>query len=288
MRVGFLYHPRIAQAVQHARRASRSLADGRVEAWCASSWDVVEDPAQVAGSELLITFGGDGTLLRAARAAAPYGVACAGVNYGRLGFLTEFDAAEFDGQLAALLRGEYWIEQRILIDWTHQTPGGAGGAGGLAAGDVVVGRGRIARVVDIEVLLDGSRLTTYTADGVIVATPTGSTGYTVAAYGPVLHPESQHLIVTPICPFLTPANAVVASPEATVELRIHSTHEATISIDGQTEHLIASGDRVICRASEHPARYARVQPRNYFYGTLAEKLHWRVPREMPRPNLTGG
>ena len=282
MRVGFLYHPRIEQAMHHARRASASVGEGRVEAWCSSSWDVVENPAQVAGSDLLITFGGDGTLLRAARAAAPYGVACTGVNYGRIGFLTEFDAINFDSQIHALLQGDYWIEERVLLSWSHETSR-PNTFDGLAAGDVVVGRGRIARVVDIEVWLDGELLTTYTADGVIVATPTGSTGYTVAAQGPVLHPESRDLIVTPICPFLTPSNTIVVGPNATIDLRVRSTHEATLSIDGQTDHLLTSGDRVVCHVSEHPALYARMQPRSYFYSTLAEKLHWRVPREMPRP-----
>ena len=157
-------------------------------------------------------------------------------------------------------------------------------SGGLAAGDVVAGRGRMARVVEIEVLVDGALLTTYMADGVIVATPTGTTGYTQAAHGPVLHPESRELAVTPIAPFLTPSNAMVLRAGSVIELVVHTTHEATLSIDGQTEELLDSGDRITCRMSEHLARFARVQPRGYFYATLADKLHWRVPREMPRPS----
>lgn len=286
MRVALLYQARIEAAARHAHRIHERLAGDGTSAWCASSWDVVEDPQRIDGSDLIFTFGGDGTLLRASRAAAPFGVPCAGVNYGRLGFLTEFRAAEFDGRLPELLRGGHWVEERVLIDWTHRTTTGQE-TSGRAAGDVVVGRGRIARVVEVEVHIDGRLLTAYAADGVIVATSTGSTGYTQAAHGPVLHPQCRDLVVTPICPFLTPANAIVVSSDSTIELVAHSTHEVTLSIDGQTEHVLASGERVVCRGSKHLARFARWQPRDYFYATLAEKLRWQVPREIPRPTANG-
>jgi len=248
--------------------------------------DILEDPQRIRTSDLIFTFGGDGTLLRASRMAAPFGVPCAGVNYGRLGFLTEFRAAEFDGRLAGLLQGGHWVEERLLIDWTRRTASGQQ-VSGLAAGDVVIGRGRIARVIEVEVHINGMLLTTYTADGVIVATSTGSTGYTQAAHGPVLPPQSRDLVVTPICPFLTPANAVVVGADCTIELVAHSTHEVTLSIDGQTEHVLTSGERIVCRGSEHLARFARWQTREYFYATLAEKLRWQVPREIPRPTAEG-
>ena len=200
-----------------------------------------------------------------------------------MGFLTEFSGAELDARLPALLEEQHWIEPRILIDWKRVREGGANDHG-IAAGDVVVGRGRIARVIEVEVRIDDAALTTYTADGVIVAAPTGTTGYTQAAGGPVLHPEVRDLAVTPIVPFLTPANSIVVGPEVTIDLRASTTHEATLSIDGQTEYLLDPGDRVICRVSDHVARFARLQPRSYFYATLAEKLRWRVPREIPRPS----
>ncbi len=283
MRIGLLFHPRIEASVRHAERVAERLAGLSVDVWSASSFDVIEKPDPIEGTELLLTFGGDGTLLRATRTAAPFGVPCAGVNYGRLGFLTEFSGAELDARLPALLGERHWIESRVLIDWTRISEGGTQNYG-IAAGDVVVGRGRMARVVEVEVRIDDGALTTYTSDGVIVAAPTGTTGYTQAAGGPVLHPEVRDLAVTPIAPFLTPANSIVVGPDVTIDLRVSTTHEAALSIDGQTEYLLDSGDRVECRVSDHVARFARLQPRSYFYATLAEKLRWRVPREIPRPS----
>ena len=282
MRVALLFQPRIAASVSHAQRTQQQLQCRGVDAWCVSSWEITERPADLAGANLVVTFGGDGTLLRAARAAASYSAVCLGVNYGRLGFLTEFTPDDFDERLDEVLGGDYWIEERVLIDWTHHSVEDVV-ATGLAAGDVVVGRGRMARVVEIEVRINGVVLTTYTADGVIVATPTGTTGYVQAAGGPVLHPEVRDLVITPLVPFLTPANSIVIGHDERVELTTYTTHEATLSIDGQTDQLLTSGDRVVCRASEYLARFARFRESDYFYATLAEKMRWRVPREMPRP-----
>ena len=282
MRIGLLFQPRIKASEAHARRIQEKLAGRAVDTWCDSSWTVTEQSQALEGSDLVITFGGDGTLLRAARAAAPFGAACVGVNYGRLGFLTEFDPDEFDTQLDRVVEGVSWVEERVLLDWTHHA-NGVESTAGLAAADVVVGRGRIARVVEIEVRINGVVLTTYMADGVIVATPTGTTGYVQAANGPVLHPEVRDLVINPIVPFLTPSNAIVVGHDVRVELLVYTTHEATLSIDGQTDHLLASGDKIVCQASEHVARFARFRERDYFYATLAEKLRWRVPRDMPRP-----
>ena len=283
MRVGLLFQPHIAASVRHADRVRERLGDLGVDAWASSSFEIVDEPDAIEGSDLLLTFGGDGTVLRAARTAAPFGVPCAGVNYGRIGFLTEFSGADLDARLPDLVAGRYWIEPRLLIDWTHAGSDGAGGQG-IAAGDVVVGRGRIARVIEVEVRIDDAELTTYTADGVIVATPTGTTGYTQAAGGPILHPEVRELVVTPIAPFLTPANSIVVGRDVTIDIGVHTTHEATLSIDGQTQYLLDAGDRVVCRASRHVARFARVQSRTYFYATLADKLRWRVPHQLARPS----
>ena len=119
MRVALLFQPRIAASVEHANRVQQRLTCRDLDAWCVSSWEITERPADLAGADLVVTFGGDGTLLRAARAAAPYAATCLGVNYGRLGFLTEFTPDDFDARLDEVLDGGYWIEERVLIDWTH-------------------------------------------------------------------------------------------------------------------------------------------------------------------------
>ena len=283
MRIGLLFHPRIEAAVRHSERVNQRLTDLGVDVWSASSFAIIEEPEPIDGSDLILTFGGDGTVLRAARTAAPFGVPCAGVNYGRVGFLTEFSGPELDARLPELVAGHHWIESRLLIEWTHIVDGHVRSRG-VAAGDVVIGRGRMARVVEIEVRIDDGPLTTYTADGVIVAAPTGTTGYTQAAGGPILHPQVRDLVVTPIAPFLTPANSIVVGPNVRIDLRVRTTHEAALSIDGQTEYLLDSGSRVLCRASDNIAQFARLQHESYFYTTLAEKLRWRVPRDIPRPS----
>ena len=282
MRFGLLYQPKIDAAVRHAMRVADTLSKLGHEAWTSSSWEIESAHERIAQADLLITFGGDGTLVRAARAAAPSGAACVGVNYGRLGFLTELNPVDVEDALPRYLDGLYWVEERVVLEWRHLR-GDQELAKGLAANDVVVGRGRIARVIEVDVRINDALLTTYTADGVIVATATGSTGYNQAAHGPVLHPEVKEIVVTPISPFLTPSNAVVTPAHASVELIVRTRHEATLSIDGQSDLMLETDDHVLCRGSGHPARFARLQPRDYFYTTLAEKLRWRVPRHMTRP-----
>ena len=141
-----------------------------------------------------------------------------------------------------------------------------------ALNDAVVSRGTLARIVRTETHVDGSRLTTYACDGLIVATPTGSTAYALAAGGPILPPTLQNFVLVPIAPHLSLDRPIVLSQGSTVEIVVHTDHQAILTTDGQNETVLKNGDRVIVKASQHVALFARVQPPSYFYRTLMSRL----------------
>lgn len=150
---------------------------------------------------------------------------------------------------------------------------GAGGSGPFdALNDVVVSRGSSSRLIYVEAKVDNEPLTTYKADGVIVATATGSTGYSLSAGGPILHPEAKEMLLTPVLAHLTLATPLVLPPWAAVELKIDTGHQATASIDGQIDLVLLSGDSVTVQRSPHVTRFLRAQPLNYFYSTLTQRL----------------
>jgi NAD+ kinase len=210
-------------------------------------------------------------MLRVARLAAPFGIPILGVNLGKLGFLAELAPEHVEALLPGILAGNYWIEARIMLAAELH-------AGGNLAGrfdclnEVVVARRHLARVVQVAAILDGRQLTTYTADGVLVATPTGSTAYSLAAGGPILHPEVRNLVLTPISAFLSMRSPLVLPETTEVRLTVTTDHEAGASFDGQSDVELHSGDAVVIRVGPHTARFVRVQERAYFYHTLVHKL----------------
>jgi NAD+ kinase len=266
-RVGILYHPKIAAAGALAEELADFLPSLDASVWLCSAWDEEGAKAQVEGTELIVSVGGDGTILRAARAVAPQSIPIVGINLGRLGFMTELSAEEARDRLPALLAGEGWVDERAMLQAEV-----AGKEPFHALNDVVLGRGAISRVIYVETTIDGAPLNTYKADGVILATATGSTGYSLAAGGPILYPQSREIILNPISPHLTFANAVVLPPTAIVELKVRTDHQAMLSIDGQIDLALESGDSVKVKLSPHVARFLRVQPLTFFYSILMERL----------------
>ncbi|MGC8786984.1 MAG: NAD(+)/NADH kinase [Anaerolineae bacterium] len=270
-RFGLLHHPKIDASQTLAQEVETLLRAHGVSAWQASAWDEAEVMRQAPGTDLLITFGGDGTIVRTARIVAAYHLPILGVNLGRLGFLAELQPAQIRDKLEALVDGRYWLEERMMLHAeveraqriVHSCE---------ALNDVVVSRGRIARVVRIETYVDGQYLTTYVADGVIVATPTGSTAYSLAAGGPILEPSLFNLLLTPIAPHLTVATALVLPATAHVHLGLSTEYEASLTIDGQVDLPLEDGDIVVVAASHNVCRFVRMGERNYFYKTLLERL----------------
>lgn len=269
-RVGILYHPKIAAAVAFAEELAGFLPSLDASAWLCSAWEEEKARAQVEGTELIFSVGGDGTILRVARIATPKDIPIVGINLGRLGFMTELSAEEARDRLPAILAGGGWIDERAMLRAELASKGPF-----HALNDIVLGRGAITRLVYVEATIDGAFLTTYKADGVILATATGSTGYSLASGGPILSPQARDIILNPICPHPTFANALVLPPTAVVELTVRTDHQAKLSIDGQIDRALESGDSVKVTLSPHVARFLRAKPPAFFYSTLMERL---VPR----------
>ena len=255
------------------------------------------DPAAlsqaVQETELAVSLGGDGTILRTARAAAPCRVPILGINCGELGFLAELTPAEALEKLPEFLEGMGWVEERATLDAYLQlsatgAPGEdaeaseAAAASLLAVNDIVVGRGQFARVVRLKTFIGGAYLTTYTADGVVVATPTGSTAYSLAAGGPILDPRLPSFILTPLLPHLMVHNSLVLPPTEEVRFEVHTLAEAILSVDGQIDYVVRDGDSVTVRGGRYSALFVRSRPRSYFYETLFQRLRQANDGQTPR------
>jgi len=225
---------------------------------------------EVAGAEVAIVFGGDGTMLRAARALAPLAIPMLGVNLGRLGFLAGGSIDELDGLLAEIAAGRCTTEERTLLE-AHVHRKGAPDLEALALNDVVVARGREVRSIHIGVTLDGAPFTTYWSDGLIVATATGSTAYGMSVGGPLIIPSSRAMMIVPIAPHLSFPNAVVLDVDQTIALEVLD-EPARLSLDGQEEHDLHVGDRIDVRRAKPVARFVRTATMRPFLTLLRKKI----------------
>lgn len=281
-RVGIFVHSRWGAAVQMADQVGELLRNRVAQVWQTSDWDDAAVAESIAGTDLLVCLGGDGTVLRAARVIVPNRVPILGVNMGRLGFLTEVRPGEIMDRLTDVFEGRCRIEERTMLQ--AQVP--SWGATHHALNDVVVGRASIGRPLYVEVSVDGVRLAVHRCDAVIAATATGSTAYSLSAGGPILHPESRELVLTPVAPHLGSARPLVLPPDAVIDLTVTADKEAVVSVDGQIDRSLASGDSVsVCRSS-HTALFVRFSKPQDYYGVLAEKLGWlRVIEASDHPEL---
>jgi NAD+ kinase len=270
-KVGILYHPKVEATQSKARELEEFLSSRGIDVWVCSAWDREEARAKLNGTELVLTVGGDGTILRAAQVVIPGKTPIAGINLGKLGFLTELDADEALEKLPELLDTRGWIDERAMLQ-AEVAAAGRGSQVFHALNDVVVARGEIARVIRVEASIDGQYMTTYKTDGIIAATATGSTGYALAARGPILYPQSGDFLLVPVAPHLSPAYPLVLPETAEVKLRLNTYHPATLSVDGHINLPLSDGDMVTVRRSPHTARFWRIRPKNTFYGSLEEKL----------------
>ncbi len=274
-KIGVTYHPKseVARSVAEQVRARLAAAAG-IDVWLASAWDDGARDEHVPGTELIICCGGDGTVLRAARAVIPHEVTLLGVNLGRIGFLTEVTPPELFERLDAILEGEGRVEKRAMMHTETVRDGEASGGHSDALNDIVVGRAAIGRTVQFSVRMDATTIGSYRADGVIIATATGSTAYSLSVGGPIMHPESREILVTPVAPHLAPANSIILPEGSTVEIEIARGQKAIASIDGQPDMELAGGDVVRVRTSEHAARFLRLGPPGDFYVRVGRRLHW--------------
>jgi NAD+ kinase len=235
----------------------------------------------LAGQDLIVVLGGDGSMLRTGSLAAQYGVPILGVNLGRLGFLGEVQPEEWPQALDRILAGDCWIEERMMLHVEHHRAGEVLSTY-EALNEAVVGRGALARPVRLKTLIDGGELTTYVADGLIISTPTGSTAYALAAGGPILPPELKNILLIAIAPHLSIDRAIVLPQGATVEVIARTDHQAILSADGQYEVALEDGDRVLARMSAAHTVCVRVRPRNYFYMSLMQRMQQNPSADMNR------
>ena len=270
-KVGILFHPKVEATQIKARELQKFLESGGVSVWLCSAWEEEQVRAKLNNTDLILTVGGDGTILRAAQVVIPGTLPIAGVNLGKLGFMTEINADKAEERLPLLLKGKTWVDERAVLEadliTAEQEPRQF-----HALNDIVVARGAVARVVYVEALIDGQLLTTYKADGVIVATATGSTGYSMAAGGPVLYPRSRDFLLLPILPHLSTDYILVLPSTVTVELRIATAYLATLSIDGHTNLPLSDGDVIKIKQSPNTVRFLRILPEISYYGSLEQKL----------------
>lgn len=227
----------------------------------------------IGGADLIIVLGGDGTMISTARLVGDGGIPVMGVNYGSLGYLTEFRIEEIFDALASIIRGDFELDSRVMLSAEHWRDGKKL-AQGRVLNDVVINKAALARIIEVEVSLNGQFVNSFRADGLIVSTPTGSTAYNLSAGGPIVYPSMNAVVLTPICPFTLTNRPIVVPDDAVIELVLENENEGVIlSLDGQTGYPMLSKDNVIIRKSRSTFNLIQPPNRNYF-DVLRNKLKW--------------
>jgi NAD+ kinase len=269
-RVMLIHTPRLSACAGLADEIARHLANERIET-AIESLDADDFDRKLVDVDMIIALGGDGTMLRVGCLSAPRSIPVLGVNLGRLGFLAEVQPGEWPDALTRVLAGDYWLERRMMLRVTLEQNGATPQTFDVL-NEVFVGRGRTGRTVRIDAHIDGGLFMKYAADGLIVATPTGSTAYALAAGGPILPPELKNILLVSVAPHMVADRPVVLDEGTTVELRVVSEHYTVLIADGGDPVDLARGDRVRAQSSPHVCRFVRVQPRSYFYRTLMARM----------------
>jgi NAD+ kinase len=278
-RIGVMGNPRYGTVTEALERLAKIAPDHALELYVGSDLrssaqvtasELPEDPRDV---DLLITLGGDGALLGGARWAGPAGTPVLGVNLGRLGFLTAITLEEVEDALGRIVAGDFVLDTRMALEVQSVHQGGSSDVY-YALNDAVMHKGALVRMVPVRVWVDEEEVGLYRADGVIVATPTGSTAYSLSAGGPILDPRQDAIIVTPICPHTMAVRPLVLPQESEITVEVGSpSEEIILTIDGQIGATLKPGDRVTARKADQPVRLVRL-PGQSFFSLLRRKLRW--------------
>jgi NAD+ kinase len=271
-KIAVVAHPRLPDAQEEAEKISAFLRENGVQASYGLIYDEALARQVIAGEfDLLIALGGDGTMLRAGHLCGPSGIPILGINLGHFGFLMEIRQHQWQEVLPRLLVDEYWLERRMMLcvelSRTREPLGKW-----EVLNEVVVGRGQTVRPIQLVAEVDGRYLTTYVADALIAATPTGSTAYALAAGGPILPPELRNILLVAVAPHLSIDRAIVLAEGSSVGITVHTDHQAVLSVDGQTPVTLKDGDQVHARASDHTVLFVRFQDPGYFYRNLTPHM----------------
>jgi NAD+ kinase len=270
--IGFAFNPTQEASPLLRERALTWCREHDIEAWAAPAAEMPRDPAAYAGTEAVVVLGGDGTFLRAARAVADVGIPILGVNLGKVGFLSKSEHRDLEAVLAQLKAGEFELEPRLMLEARIlRDDGGPPSEAHVALNEAAVVRGAVPRVMRVVVDVGDSRVATYVCDGIVVASPTGSTGYSFSAGGPIIEPTSRSLVVTPIAAYLTPLRSSVVGPQHVVRLRVEAAYDAVLSIDGREDIPLRVGDRVEVRARSRPIDFIQTRGALPFWDLLRQK-----------------
>lgn len=289
--VALIFQPLLPEARRLVEQCRKVVESSGFTARLLSAWELGPSVEDGSGIQLAVTFGGDGTIIRAARWLAGSGVPILGVAMGKLGFLTELPPENVCRQLPSVLAGKYWTDERIMLcAQVHAAPetGGAvpddpeasqaevvGSAPLIALNDVVITRGASPRVAQIDLSVDGVNLVHYVADGLIVSTPTGSTAYALSAGGPVMSPHVDAILVVPVAAHLAALRSLVVPASARIEVRASAEQPTLLVLDGQVQIPLRNNQPVSVGIARERTVFARVGSRSQFYKTLVEGLKKR-------------
>jgi NAD+ kinase len=268
-RIAIVCHPDLADASETASAVARYLVDrGAESVYEGSVYDeVVRGHVSSGDFDLLIALGGDGTMLRAGHLAAPANIPLLGINMGHFGFLTEVSRHGWQTSLDTVLAGNYRLEDRMMLKIEHFRGDQSLGTW-HCINEVVICRGQFVRPIRLTASVNATRIATYVADGLIVATPTGSTAYALAAGGPILPPETHNLVIVPVAPHLSMDRAIILPEGSIVSVNVNTNHEAVLSVDGHPPVVVVDGDRIDCTASDYHLRMVRLKDPGYFYRNI--------------------
>ncbi len=269
-RIGIFYHPLKDAACSLAKELTVYLRNNHYAVWLCSAWKWKEARLQVEATDMVLCIGGDGTILRAAQAVLPHSVPIAGINLGRLGFMSELTVEESLEKIPLLLNGDGQTDERAVLDIGIVSPKNDT-SHYYALNDVVVARGSIARLININTVIDDIPLCVIRSDGVVVSTATGSTGYSLAAGGPILHPQSHDMILKPLLPHLSFSYPMVLPASSICKLILENPTAGIASIDGHINVDLACGDSVIVKQSDARLKFIRIHNES-FYHSLEKKL----------------
>ena len=273
LNIGIVHNGELAAAGELARKLSTTYGDGR-SWWLATQSDLHEQTARLAESDLIITIGGDGTILRGAHAASSQDIPVLGVNMGRVGFMSDIENKDAVDEVGWYLEGNARIERRFMLKAVLTGSNGKSEPI-LALNDVTVARGAALRVIEVSTVVDGVHLATYRGDGVVISTATGSTGYSLALGGPVMDPTSQDFLVKPIASHMSQFGGAILQSSSTVELTVEAYEDATLNADGFIDRTLSAGEVVTITQAGDYASFLRRKPAADFWGDLSTRLELR-------------
>ena len=284
-RIGILAHPSRPDTHPVAQEIAQILSNRDIAHWAHTDWDEEGVAADVARADIVMAIGGDGAMLRAGRVCAEHGVPVLGINMGWLGFLTEIQQPQdCEAGLDKLLAGEYWIEERMMLQATLLEDRRKVIARYRALNDVLISGSVFGRMVQIAAYIDKHWATTYNADALILSTPTGSTAYALATGGPILPPGLRNILMLPMAPHLSMDRPIVLAKGAVVDIEPtrENRHPVVLTVDGMVEVELSDNQHLRITSAQPVSQFVRLRERNYFYRSLLDRLEPRINRHGPQ------